>query len=103
MADEVAATKTSKDGGAMLVTVDSDIELETLLKASAYMLDAVGNNIIYTAMLADDAVLAVRTIGSNDAGVRRLSEFNAQMSAIAKLWHSVLHMPSCRIIFFLSA
>lgn len=91
MADEVMTTKKSKDGGTMLVTVDSDLELETPLKASAYMLGAVGTNIVYTAVLAD-AVLAVRMIGSDDAGVRRLSEFDAQMRDIAKLWHSVLHV-----------
>lgn len=89
IADEAAAAKKSKDGGAVLVTVDSDVELEleTLLKASAYILGAAGNSIVYKAVLADGAVLAVRRIGSDDAGVRRFSEFDTQMRAIAKLQH----------------
>ncbi|KAL5205710.1 hypothetical protein ABZP36_033919 [Zizania latifolia] len=88
-ADEAAAGKKAKDGGAVLVTVDGDVELEmeTLLKASAYILGSAGSSIVYKAVLADGAVLAVRRIGSDDAGVRRFSEFDAQMRAIARLRH----------------
>ncbi|EEE54089.1 hypothetical protein OsJ_00829 [Oryza sativa Japonica Group] len=64
--------KKAKDGGgggAVLVTVDGDVELEmkTLLKASAYILGAAGSSIVYMAVLDDGAVLAVRRIGSDDA------------------------------------
>ncbi|KAF0914533.1 hypothetical protein E2562_029469 [Oryza meyeriana var. granulata] len=88
--DEAAAgSKKAKDGGAVLVTVDGDVELEmeTLLKASAYILGAAGSSIVYKAVLADGAVLAVRRIGSDDVGVRRFSEFDAQMRTIARLRH----------------
>lgn len=53
----------------MLVTVDGDVELEmeTLLKASTYILGAAGSSIVYMAVLDDGAVLAVRRIGSDDA------------------------------------
>jgi hypothetical protein len=84
--------KKGKDGGggAVLVTVDGEVELEmeTLLKASAYILGAAGSSIVYKAVLADGAVLAVRRIGSDDAGVRRFSEFDAHMRAIARLRHA---------------
>ena len=75
--------------GAVLVTVDggAELELETLLKASAYILGAAGGSIVYKAVLADGAALAVRRIGSDDAGVRRFSELDAQMRAVAKLRH----------------
>nr|CAB3456617.1 unnamed protein product [Digitaria exilis]CAB3504439.1 unnamed protein product [Digitaria exilis] len=84
---EAAASK--KKGGAVLVTVDggADLELETLLKASAYILGAAGGSIVYKAVLADGAALAVRRIGSDDAAVRRFAELDAQMRAVAKLRH----------------
>jgi hypothetical protein len=85
---EVASKKKGGDG-AVLVTVDTgaELELETLLKASAYILGADGGSIVYKAVLADGAALAVRRIGSDDAGVRRLSELEAQMRAVARLRH----------------
>ncbi|RCV10851.1 hypothetical protein SETIT_2G141900v2 [Setaria italica] len=83
-----AASKKGGDG-AVLVTVDggAELELETLLKASAYILGASGGSIVYKAVLADGAALAVRRIGSDDAGVRRFSELDAQMRAVARLRH----------------
>jgi hypothetical protein len=86
----VAAASNKKGGdGAVLVTVDggAELELETLLKASAYILGAAGSSIVYKAVLADGAALAVRRIGSDCAGVRRFSELDAQMRAVAKLRH----------------
>nr|CAB3452921.1 unnamed protein product [Digitaria exilis] len=84
---EAAASK--KKGGAVLVTVDggAELELETLLKASAYILGAAGGSIVYKAVLADGAALAVRRIGSDDAAVRRFAELDSQMRAVAKLRH----------------
>uniref|UniRef100_A0A0D9XBD3 Protein kinase domain-containing protein n=1 Tax=Leersia perrieri TaxID=77586 RepID=A0A0D9XBD3_9ORYZ len=82
-------SKKKKDGGgAVLVTVDgeAELEMETLLKASAYILGAGGSSIVYKAVLAD-GVLAVRRIGSEDAGVRRFSELDAHMRAIARIRH----------------
>ncbi|CAI9278225.1 unnamed protein product [Lactuca saligna] len=49
-----------------LVTVDGgekELELETLLKASAYILGTTGSSIIYKAVLEDGTMLAVRRIG----------------------------------------
>jgi hypothetical protein len=87
--EAMAAKRKAKEGSSVLVTVDgeAELELETLLKASAYILGAAGDSIVYKAVLADGSALAVRRIGSEDAGVRRFSEFDAQMRAIAKLRH----------------
>ncbi|CAD6219940.1 unnamed protein product [Miscanthus lutarioriparius] len=86
---DAASNKKKGGDGAVLVTVDggAELELETLLKASAYILGAAGSSIVYKAVLADGAALAVRRIGSDCAGVRRFSELDAQMRAVAKLRH----------------
>ncbi|KAF3961828.1 hypothetical protein CMV_013591 [Castanea mollissima] len=70
-----------------LVTVDgeTELELETLLKASAYVLGASGASIVYRAVLDDGTALAVRRIGEN--GVGRMRDFENQVRAIAKLRH----------------
>ncbi|CAL5065452.1 unnamed protein product [Urochloa decumbens] len=75
--------------GAVLVTVDGgeELELETLLKASAYILGAAGGSIVYKAVLAGGASLAVRRIGSDDAGVQRVGELESRMRAVARLRH----------------
>ncbi|XP_073004272.1 probable LRR receptor-like serine/threonine-protein kinase At4g37250 [Typha latifolia] len=77
-----------KQEAAMLVTVDgeSDLELETLLKASAYILGATGSSIVYKAVLADGTALAVRRIGET-SGIDRLKDFDAQVRAIARFRH----------------
>lgn len=73
--------------GGMLVTVDgeSKLELETLFKASAYILGTSGSSIMYKAVLGDGTAFAVRRIG--DSGVERLKDFESQVKAIAKLKH----------------
>lgn len=70
-----------------LVTVDGErqLELETLLKASAYILGATGSSIMYKAVLEDGTSLAVRRIGEN--GVERFKDFENQVRVIAKLVH----------------
>lgn len=75
-----------KQGGA-LVTVDGEkeLELETLLKASAYILGATGSSIMYKAVLEDGTTLAVRRIG--ESGVERFRDFENQIKIIAKLVH----------------
>ncbi|KAL5657647.1 hypothetical protein ACJX0J_030810, partial [Zea mays] len=45
-------------------------------------------SIVYKAVLADSAPLAVRRIGSDCAGIRRFSELDAQMRGVAKLRHN---------------
>lgn len=70
-----------------LVTVDGEeeLELETLLKASAYILGATGSSIIYKAVLEDGTTLAVRRIG--ESGLERFRDFETQIRVIAKLVH----------------
>lgn len=75
----------------VLVTIDStpELELETLLKASAYILGAAGPNIVYKAVLADGTALAVRRIGDNgkNNGGDKLKDFEMQVRAIARIRH----------------
>ncbi|XVE87062.1 hypothetical protein DITRI_Ditri18aG0086000 [Diplodiscus trichospermus] len=70
-----------------LVTVDGEkqLELETLLKASAYILGVTGSSIMYKAVLEDGSSLAVRRIGENS--VDRFRDFETQVRVIAKLVH----------------
>ncbi|XP_062179116.1 probable LRR receptor-like serine/threonine-protein kinase At4g37250 [Phragmites australis] len=73
---------------ATLVTVDGDgeLEMETLLKASAYILGATGSSIVYRAVLADGTALAVRRI-SESGGADKLKDFEAQVRAVARFRH----------------
>jgi len=70
-----------------LVTVDGEtnLELETLLKASAYILGNSRVSIVYKAVLEDGRAFAVRRIG--ECGIERRKEFENQVRAIAKLRH----------------
>ncbi|KAA3461384.1 putative LRR receptor-like serine/threonine-protein kinase [Gossypium australe] len=70
-----------------LVTVDGEkkLDLDTLLKASAYILGATGSNILYKAVLEDGTSLAVRRIGENS--VDRFRDFETQVRIISKLVH----------------
>lgn len=79
----------SKKNG-VLVTVDgeTELELETLLKASAYILGASGGSIVYKAVLEDGTAFAVRRIG--DVSVEKLRDFESQVRAIAKVRHQNL-------------
>ncbi|KAL5790561.1 hypothetical protein ACOSQ2_005449 [Xanthoceras sorbifolium] len=78
---------TNNHKGGILVTVDgeTELELETLFKASAYILGTNGSNIVYKAVLGDGTALAVRRIG--ESGFEKLKEFESQVRAIAKLKH----------------
>ncbi|XP_039020427.1 probable LRR receptor-like serine/threonine-protein kinase At4g37250 [Hibiscus syriacus] len=69
------------------VTVDGEkkLDLDKLLKASAYILGVTGTNIMYKAVLEDGSSLAVRRIGENS--VDRFKDFETQVRAIAKLVH----------------
>jgi hypothetical protein len=74
--------------GGTLVSVDGgekQLELETLLKASAYILGATGSSIMYKAVLEDGTALAVRRIG--ESSVERFKDFENQVRVIAKLVH----------------
>ncbi|XP_051117767.1 probable LRR receptor-like serine/threonine-protein kinase At4g37250 [Andrographis paniculata] len=74
-----------KNGSLVTLHGEIELELETLLKASAYILGASGSSIMYKAVLHDGAVLAVRRIGEN--GVERFRDFENQVRVIAKLVH----------------
>ncbi|KAE7999654.1 hypothetical protein FH972_004060 [Carpinus fangiana] len=74
--------------GGTLVSVDGgekQLEIETLLKASAYILGATGSSIMYKAVLEDGTALAVRRIGESSA--ERFKDFENQVRVIAKLVH----------------
>ncbi|XP_038984126.1 receptor protein kinase-like protein At4g34220 isoform X2 [Phoenix dactylifera] len=76
-----------KQQGATLVTVDgAELDLETLLKASAYILGATGPSIVYKAVLADGTALAVRRMGES-CTIYRFKDFDAQVRSIAKFRH----------------
>ncbi|KAK2458560.1 Leucine-rich repeat protein kinase family protein [Trifolium repens] len=70
-----------------LVTVDGEtkMDLETLLKASAYILGTSKVSIVYKAVLQDGRVFAVRRIG--ECCVERMKEFENHVRGIAKIKH----------------
>ena len=79
-----------EDGGASggeLVMVDgeTELEVETLLKASAYILGASGSSIVYKAVLQNGTTFAVRRLG--ERGVEKAKDFEGQVRTIAKLRH----------------
>lgn len=74
-----------KNGALVSVDGEKELELETLLKASAYILGASGSSIMYKAVLEDGTTLAVRRIGEN--GVDRFRDFENRVRVIAKLVH----------------
>ncbi|MED6159211.1 hypothetical protein PIB30_040233 [Stylosanthes scabra] len=73
--------------GGSLVTVDGEtkLDLESLLKASAYILGSSGGSIVYKAVLEDGRIFAVRRIG--ECGIERMKDFENQVRAIAKIRH----------------
>ncbi|KAM7520433.1 hypothetical protein LguiB_019395 [Lonicera macranthoides] len=77
----------AQKGSGSLVTVDGEkeLELESLLKASAYILGASGSSIMYKAVLEDGSTFAVRRIG--ESGVERFRDFENQVRVISKLVH----------------
>ncbi|KAF9665985.1 hypothetical protein SADUNF_Sadunf16G0181900 [Salix dunnii] len=74
-----------KDRKLVVVDGETELELETLLKASAYTLGTSGGGIVYKAVLSDGTAFAVRRIG--ESGVERLRDFENQVRLIAKLKH----------------
>ncbi|GAB4852880.1 hypothetical protein Ancab_017077 [Ancistrocladus abbreviatus] len=77
----------AEGGGGSMVMVDgeTELELETLLKASAYTLGASGSSIVYKAVLQNGTTFAVRRLG--DSGVERMKDFENQVRGIAKIRH----------------
>ncbi|PIN10350.1 Non-specific serine/threonine protein kinase [Handroanthus impetiginosus] len=72
----------------VMVDGETELELEILLKASAYVLGSSGGSIVYKAVLQDGTAFAVRRIG--ESGIERLKEFENQIRAIAKMRHENL-------------
>lgn len=81
------ANNNKEEKGGLLMTVDgeAEMEMETLLKASAYILGASGASIVYKALLEDGTALAVRRIG--ESRVQRMRDFETHVKLIAKLRH----------------
>lgn len=72
-----------------LVTVDGEtrLDLDTLLKASAYILGTTGAGIVYKAVLENGMAFAVRRIETESCAAAKLKEFEREVRAIAKLRH----------------
>ncbi|KAJ6424365.1 hypothetical protein OIU84_025206 [Salix udensis] len=82
---DVGENNQEKDRKLVVVDGETELELETLLKASAYTLGTSGGSIVYKAVLGDGTAFAVRRIG--ESGVERLRDFENQVRLIAKLKH----------------
>jgi hypothetical protein len=87
---------TRTDGGQLkqssqtqLVTVDGEtrLDLDTLLKASAYILGTTGTGIVYKAVLENGTAFAVRRIETESCAAAKPKEFEREVRAIAKLRH----------------
>ncbi|CAH8262299.1 unnamed protein product [Arabidopsis lyrata] len=73
-----------------LVTVDGEtqLELDTLLKASAYVLGTSrSDGIVYKAVLENGEAFAVRRIGAESCPAAKFKEFEKEVQGIAKLRH----------------
>lgn len=77
--------KNKKTSSLVMIDRETELDLETLLKASAYILGSSGASIVYKAVLEDGTAFAVRRIG--ESGVKKMKEFEHQVKAIAKLRH----------------
>ncbi|MFQ6649290.1 hypothetical protein Gotur_022030 [Gossypium turneri] len=83
----VSPAEAYQKGGKLVIVNEGNeqLELETLLKASAYVLGTSGSSIVYKAVLENGTAFAVRRIG--DSSVARLKDFESQVRGIAKLKH----------------
>ncbi|GMI88268.1 RECEPTOR DEAD KINASE1 [Hibiscus trionum] len=83
----VSPAEAYQKGGKLVTVTDGteQLELETLLKSSAYVLGTSGSSIVYKAVLENGTTFAVRRIG--DSSVERLKDFEAKVRSIAKLKH----------------
>ncbi|XP_019165318.1 PREDICTED: probable LRR receptor-like serine/threonine-protein kinase At4g37250 [Ipomoea nil] len=83
--DHELVQKNKKPSSLVMIDRETQLDLETLLKASAYILGSSGASIVYKAVLEDGTAFAVRRIG--ESGVKKMKEFEHQVKAIAKLRH----------------
>ncbi|KAF8112314.1 hypothetical protein N665_0065s0087 [Sinapis alba] len=72
-----------------LVTVDGEtrLDLDTLLKASAYVLGTTGTGIVYKAVLENGTAFAVRRIETESCATAKVKKFEREVRAVAKLRH----------------
>ncbi|KAJ0252066.1 Receptor protein kinase-like protein [Hirschfeldia incana] len=72
-----------------LVTVDGEtrLDLDTLLKASAYVLGTNVTRIVYKAVLENGTAFAVRRIETESCATAKVKEFEREVRAIAKVRH----------------
>lgn len=77
-----------KQRSLVMVDGETELEIDTLFKASAYVLGSSGATIVYKAVLQNGAAFAVRRIG--ESGVGRVKELENRVKAIAKLRHENL-------------
>ncbi|KAK9677733.1 hypothetical protein RND81_11G163100 [Saponaria officinalis] len=77
-------------GGGELVMVDgeTEMEVETLLKASAFILGASGSSIVYKAVLQNGSTFAVRRLGEIEFD--KVKDFEGHVKGIAKVRHGNL-------------
>ncbi|XP_027112556.2 probable LRR receptor-like serine/threonine-protein kinase At4g37250 [Coffea arabica] len=80
------STKYKSERSLVMVDGETELDIETLLKASAYILgSSAAASIVYKAVLEDGSAFAVRRIG--ESGFERFKDFESQVKAIAKLRH----------------
>ncbi|CAH8380063.1 unnamed protein product [Eruca vesicaria subsp. sativa] len=72
-----------------LITVDGEtrLDLDTLLKASAYVLGTNVSRIVYKAVLENGTAFAVRRIETESCVTTKVKEFEREVRVIAKLRH----------------
>ncbi|CAA7058620.1 unnamed protein product [Microthlaspi erraticum] len=89
--DRTGRARVKHGAQTQLVTVDGEtrLELDTLLKASAYVIGTNRSGIVYKAVLENRAAFAVRRIGEESctATAANFKEFEREVQAIAKLRH----------------
>ncbi|TYH96359.1 hypothetical protein ES332_A12G171600v1 [Gossypium tomentosum] len=79
----------SAKGEGELVAIDKgfSIELDELLRASAYVLGKSGLGIVYKVVLGNGVPVAVRRLGEGGSDQQRCREFAAEVQAIGKVKH----------------
>lgn len=76
-------------GSLIMVDRETEMEMETLLKATAYILGASGTSIVYKAVLEDGTAFAVRRLGDRCC-VETMKEFEREVRAMGKMKHGNL-------------
>ncbi|KAE8708427.1 Translocon at inner membrane of chloroplasts 21 isoform 1 [Hibiscus syriacus] len=84
---DVSPAEAYQKGGKLLKLNEGteQLELETLLKSSAYVLGTSVSSIVYKAVLDNGTAFAVRRIG--DSTIERLKDFETHVRNVAKLKH----------------